>query len=159
MMQRIKSFLIKLNRLIDYIPVIWNSGDYDYGYSIDVFRYQLERTANYIQSNGHIKDSDLVALQIKTACELIDNSYRGGHVEQAEAEFERQYGTCDIEFHDYDGDNFELVMWWQNAEDEEHNNQINEYYRAHMAAAYEKSDRDKQRAWNYIHKNIEAWWD
>jgi len=159
MMWRIKLFLRKLLRLVEYIPVIWNSGDYDYGYSIDLFRYQLERTGKFIKKSGHLENSDLVALQIKTACELIDNGYQGGYVEQAEAEFERQYGKCDIQFHDYDDDNFEVVMYWENAEDEDHNKEINEYYHAHMTAAYAKADRAKELAWKYIHKNIETWWD
>ena len=158
-MFKIKIFLRKLLRLVDYIPVIWNSGDYDYGYSIDIFRYQLERTANYLESTGHLENSKVLVSQIRTAIDLIDKSYRGGYIEEAEEQFERQYGKCDIQFHDYGDENFEMTMYWENAEDDEHNNQINEYYRAHIGAAYEKADRDKVKVWNYIHKNIETWWD
>jgi hypothetical protein len=158
-MWRIKLFFRRLKRLIEWLPIIWEGGDYDYGFAINAFKYQLERTAKYIESNGHLENGKLVALQIKTACELIDNTYKGGYVDQADAEFERQYGKCDIQFHDYDEDNFEVVMWWENAVDEEHNKEINEYYHAHMNAAYAKSDRAKDILWRYIHKNIEKWWD
>jgi len=158
-MWRIKLFFRRLKRLIDYIPVVWAGGDYDYGYSIDMFRYQLGRTADFIEKNGHLENSKVIALNIRTACGLIDNGYLGGYVERADAEFERQYGSCDIQFVDYDDDNFEVIMWWENASDQEHNKEINEYYSAHMTAAYAKADRAKELAWKYIHKNIETWWD
>ena len=158
-MWRIKLFFTKLSRLIDWIPVIWNTGDYDYGYSIDIFRYQLERTANYIERHGHLENGQLVVSQIRTAVDLIDKSYLGGYVEQAEEEFERQYGKCEMLFNEYDEDNFELKLWWPIAEDSEHNDQINDFHTAHMFAAYEKADRAKALLWKYVNKNIETWWD
>jgi hypothetical protein len=161
-MRKIKIFFRKLKRLIQYIPVIWKTDDYDYGYSIEMFRYQLERTGKFIKKSGHLENSDLVALQIKRACELIDNGYQGGYVEQAEAEFERQYGKSEIVFKEFtEGgeDEYLLDIVWDSAEDAEHNKEINKFYDAHMYAAYKKADRAKKLTWQYIHKNIETWWD
>ena len=159
MIRRIKLFFTKLNRLVDWIPLIWRTGDYDYGYSIEIFKYQLERTANYIEHRGHLENSKLVVSQIRTAIDLIDKSYLGGYVEQAEEEFERQYGKCEMLFNEYDEDNFEIKLWWASAEDSEHNDQINDFHTAHMFAAYAKADRAKALLWKYINKNIESWWD
>lgn len=158
-MYKVKNFLRKLRRFIEWVPVIWNTDDYDYGYSIDVFKYQLNRTSDYIESSGHLENGDRIVSQIRTATDLIDNTYLGGYVEQAEEEFTRQYGECEIQFNDYDEENFEMIMLWPSAKDAEHNDQINEFYHAHMFAAYAKADRGKEILWKYINKNIETWWD
>lgn len=159
MMWRIRLFLRRLLRLVEWLPVIWEGDDYDYNYSINVFKYQLERTAKYIKCNGHLENGERVVLQIQTAVDLIDKTYNGGYIEQAEEEFTRQYGECEIQFHDYDEENFEMTMWWSSAEDSEHNDQINEFYHAHMFAAHAKAERGKAILWKYINKNIETWWD
>ena len=156
-MQRIKQFFGKVKRLIDWIPLIWNTSDYDYGYSIEIFRYQLERTADYIEKRGHLERGEFVVSQIRTAIDLIDKSYLGGYVEQAEKEFARQYGECETLFGDEDS--FEMTLLWPNAKDPEHNHQISEFYAAHMFAAYAKADRGKAILLKYIDKNIETWWD
>lgn len=161
-MWKIRLFFRKLKRLIQYIPVIWKTDDYDYGYSIDLLRYQLGRTADYIESHAHLENHKLVTLQIRTTCDLIDKGYLGGYVDQAEAEFERQYGKSEIVFKEFtEGEENEYLIniLWDSAEDAEHNEEIHEFYTAHMYAAYKKADRAKKLAWQYIHKNIETWWD
>ena len=46
MIWRVKRFFRKLKRVWDFIPIIWKGDDYDYQYSIDLFKYQLDRTAD-----------------------------------------------------------------------------------------------------------------
>ena len=158
-MWRIKLFLRKLLRLVEWLPVIWKGDDYDYKYSIDVFRYQLERTAKYIESNGHLENGERVVLQIRTAIDLIDKTYGGGYQDEAEKQFTRQYGECEVIFNDYDDDNFIIEFQWESAQNFEHNQEINDLHTAHMMAAYNKTQRDKEVLWKYINKNIETWWD
>lgn len=158
-MHKVKTFLRRLKRLAQYIPVIWKTNDYDYGYSIELFQHQLRRTADYIEKNGHLENSKVVALKIRTACDLLDAGYHGKYIEEAEASFERQYGKSEIIFSENPEGNFEMQIWWSISEDEDHNKEIQEYWSAAMGAAYVKSDRAKKLAWNYIHKNIDQWWD
>lgn len=159
MMRQIKLFLRRLLRFIEWLPVIWKGDDYDYKYSIDVFRYQLERTAKYIKSNGHLENGELVVLQIRTAIDLIDNTYGGGYQDEAEQQFTRQYGECDVVFSEFDDDNFEIGFKWESAQDFDHNEEINDLHTAHMVAAYNKTQRDKEVLWKYINKHIDTWWD
>lgn len=159
MMHKVKRFFRRLKRLIEYIPVIWKTDDFDYGYSIQLFQHQLRRTADYIEKNGHLENSKVVALKIRTACDLLDAGYHGKYIEEAEAEFERQYGESEVIFSETTEGNFDMQIWWPIAEDEDHNKEIQEYYSAAMGAAHIKSDRAKKLAWNYIHKNIDQWWD
>lgn len=159
MMHKVKRFFRRLKRLIEYITVIWKTDDFDYAYSIQLFQYQLLRTADYIEENGYIENSKVVALKIRTACDLLDAGYNYKYIDVAEAEFERQYGESEIIFNENPEGDFDMQIWWPIAEDEDHNKEIEEYWSAAMAAARIKSDRAKNLAWNYIHKNIETWWD
>lgn len=72
---KIKKFFYKLKRVWDFLPIIWKGDDYDYGYSIDLFKYQLNRTADYIKDHSFIVDADDIASEIKTATELMDKIY------------------------------------------------------------------------------------
>lgn len=158
-MWRVKLFFRRVRRLIEWLPVIWKGDDYDYQYAINVFKYQLERTANFIETSGNLENSKLVVSQIRTATDLIDKTYSEGYMEEAEDQFERQYGQCEISFHEYDDENFELSLWWPSAEDSVHNDEINQFHTAHMMAAHNKTRRGKDILWRYINKNIETWWD
>lgn len=158
-MWRIKLFFRKLKRLVEWLPVIWRGDDYDYNFAINAFKYQLERTAKYIEKNGHLENGKQVVLQIRTATELIDKVYNDGYLDEAEAQFGRQYGTSEIVFTDYDGDNFEINIQWHSALNFEHNDEINEFYKAHMMHAYNKTKRGQDLLWRYIARNIDRWWD
>ena len=50
-MWKIKRFIYRVKRVIEFIPVIWKGNDWDYGSAIDVFQYQLTRTADYLESD------------------------------------------------------------------------------------------------------------
>lgn len=158
-MYKVKRFFRRLKRLIEYIPVIWKTDDYDYNYSIQLFQYQLRRIANYIETSGHIENASQTVLQIRTAVDLIDKTYGGGYQDEAEEQFTRQYGECDVVFNDLGDDNFEIDFVWPSAMDADHNKEINDLHTAHMMSAYNKTTRDKEVLWKYIHKHIDTWWD
>jgi hypothetical protein len=90
---------------------------------------------------------------------LIDNTYGGGYQDEAEQQFTRQYGECDVVFSEFDDDNFEIGFKWESAQDFDHNEEINDLHTAHMIAAYNKTQRDKEVLWKYINKHIDTWWD
>ena len=158
-MWRIKLFLRRLLRLVEWLPVIWRGDDYDYKYSIDVFKYQLQRTANYISSNGHLENGAGVVLQIQTAVDLIDKTYGGGYQDEAEEQFTRQYGESEVIFNENEDGTFDIEFWWDSALDADHNDEIKKLHTAHMMAAYNKTERDKKVLWVYINKHIDKWWD
>jgi hypothetical protein len=69
-------FTRKLRRLISFIPVIWRGADYDYEYSIELFKHQLKRTAEYLESEQATTESAKVnAQKIRTALRLMDKAY------------------------------------------------------------------------------------
>jgi hypothetical protein len=66
----------QVNRVIDFLPMIWNGFDFDYSYSIDLFKKQLERTADFMESDRAMTvDADIRARRIRTAIELLQKVY------------------------------------------------------------------------------------
>ena len=157
-MYKVKRFIRKIIRIFEYLPILWKTADHDYGYNIELFKYQLQRTAAYMQLHGHTEDAQLNATKITAAVGLIDRGYLGKYIDEAEISFERQYGQPDITFDETDG-MYNMRMYWPTAADSDHNDQINEFYQAQMTAAYNKADNAKGQLWKYISENIETWWD
>ena len=77
-----KRFFRRVRRVIDFLPIIWKGEDYDYYYSLQLFQYQLERTADYIEERGMIVDAPHVASRLRTAAKLMDRVYNDYYLEQ-----------------------------------------------------------------------------
>lgn len=77
-----KRFFRRVRRVIDFLPIICKGEDYDYYYSIELFRYQLERTANYIEERGHLANADDVVKEIRIATTLLEDVYEEKYLEE-----------------------------------------------------------------------------
>ena len=77
-----KRFFKKIKRVIDFFPIIWRGEDYDYAYAVQLFSYQLNRTADYIEERDFIVDAKDVANEIRTATTLLENVYEEKYIEQ-----------------------------------------------------------------------------
>jgi hypothetical protein len=66
----------QIQRVIDFLPMIWNGNDWDYLYSLDLFQKQLERTATYLESDKAVtQNAKIQAQKIRTALRLMDIVY------------------------------------------------------------------------------------
>jgi len=75
-----KRLFRRVRRVIDFLPNIWKGEDYDYYYSLQLFKYQLERTADYIEERGMIVDAPHVASRLRTAAKLMDRVYNDYYI-------------------------------------------------------------------------------
>ena len=75
-MRNIKWFFRRLKRVWDFLPIIWKGYDFDYTHAIDLFKYQLERTADLLESDkAYTLNAKLHAQKIRTAVRLMDKVY------------------------------------------------------------------------------------
>lgn len=51
-MWRIRIFFSFIKRLFEYIPIIWNDRDWDYGYTIDMLIYKTKRQLKLWEKNN-----------------------------------------------------------------------------------------------------------
>ena len=77
---RIRRKYQQIKRVIDFLPIIWNGFDFDYMYSIELFKKQLERQAELFESDKLNSDrSKQNASRIRTAISLMDKVYNGDY--------------------------------------------------------------------------------
>jgi len=75
-------FFRRLKRVCDFLPIIWKGYDFDYVHAIELFRYQLERTAYLLESDkAYTVNSNIHAQKIRTAIRLMDKVYDEEYME------------------------------------------------------------------------------
>jgi hypothetical protein len=151
----------QIKRTIEFLPLIWNSYDFDYQYSIDLFKKQLERTANYLESNrAHSMDAKNRASRIRTAIRLMDKVYNEEYFHQYMDKLKEIYGknVFDWWFDDSgkgDGSSYLRYEYekWDNAAE------ISEMRRKLVKESIDKQKRAHKLLWDFVEHNIQQWWD
>lgn len=160
-MNTISHYYRRLKRLIQFIPHIWRGYDFDYRYAIDLFSYQLSRTADMLESDRAMTvDADVRAKRIRTAVELLKKVYEEDYGMEYQDQLEVLYGpnVLDWEFEDTgrgDGSSYLNYAYekWDNAEE------IKEKQHELFLAAQAKQKRAEELVWKFISHNIRWWWD
>lgn len=162
----VKRFFRRVKRVMDFLPMIWKGYDYDYRYAIELFQYQLERTADFMESDQAMTvDADIRARRIRTAVELLEKVYNEDYGCEYQDKLKEMYGenVLDWEFieldekSDYDGESLYEMKWryeyWDNAEE------IAEVKRKLYKESQAKQKRAEELVWKFISHNIRYWWD
>lgn len=72
----IKRKYIQIKRTLSFLPIIWRGYDWDYEYAIELFKHQLKRTADFLESNNsYALSAKTNAQKIRTAIRLMDKVY------------------------------------------------------------------------------------
>jgi hypothetical protein len=153
----------QIQRVIDFLPIIWKGFDFDYIYSIELFKKQLERQAKFMESSdkAHLENAKLNAAKIRTALRLMDKVYND---EEYGAEYQDKLkelygeGVLDWWFEDTGrGDDTSFLNWeyekWDNSEE------IKEVHKKLFLESKEKQKRAHKLLWAFIEHNIQKWWD
>lgn len=151
-------------RVIDFLPIIWNGFDFDYRYSLDVFKKQLERQAKFMESDkSHLMGSKQRASQIRTAIKLMDKVYDEEYGCEYQDKLKKLYGEDVLEWKFtetedlYKGEKMFQMGWkyedWDNADEiEETKNKL-------FKESQLKQEKAHKLLWKYIEHNIRHWWD
>ena len=166
MIQKIKQFIRRVKRIRDFLPIIWKGYDFDYRYSINLFQYQLKRTADFMESDlAMTMDADIRAKRIRTAVELLQKVYDEEYGCEYQDKLKQIYGEKVLDWvfvelddkSDYDGEPLYELKWeyekWDNAED------VKETKQKLYQESQEKQKRAEELVWKFISHNIRGWWD
>jgi hypothetical protein len=151
----------QVKRVIDFLPMIWNGFEFDYSYSVQLFRKSLERQAQFFESDKSYSDrSKQNAARIRTAIRLMDKVYDEEYGSEYHDKLEQLYGdnVLDFWFEDTDeGDGSTFLRWeyekWDNSEE------IDEVRKKLFLESKEKQKRAHKILWDFIEHNIQYWWD
>ena len=163
---RIKRFFYRIKRVIDFLPIIWKGFDFDYRYSLELFRKQLERQAKFLESDKALTlSAKHNASRIRTAIRLMEKVYDEEYGTEYMDDIERLYGRSKHEFVELDekdenGDPY-YTMKISNelAVDEQHQKEIDEVRHQMFLLGKDKQKRAHKLLWSYIEHNIQNWWD
>lgn len=165
-----RRFLIRLKRTISFLPTIWKGADWDYRYAVDLFTYQLSRTADYIASKDRHTTSQADVIRMRTAIALLNKVYDEEYAYEYASKIEDTYGKSSIEFVESNVDVSQINL----DEKGPYYDMIEVYENSYtdielLVIAQERNDlmhesRDKQKrahkiAWDLIEHNIQKWWD
>ena len=151
----------QIRRLIDYLPLIWNGYEFDYHYSIEIFKKSLERQANFLESSkSYTVDATHNASKIRTAIRLMDKVYSDEYTLEYMDKIEELYGrdVMELRFVEKEDDNRFFTMVanyeeWDNAEEVEVT--LNKL----MMESQRKQERAHKLLWEFVEHNIRRWWD
>jgi len=165
-MRKIKRLIYRVKRVIEFIPVIWKGFDFDYGSSIELFKYQLKRTAEYLESDkAWSLESKTNAAKIWTAVELMEKVYNEDYALEYFDIIEKKYGKSNIDFvetgeFDKKGDPYyTIVDSYENNYTEEELSLIKDEKHSLHFECRTKQKKAHKLLWNYIEHNIQNWWD
>jgi hypothetical protein len=166
MIAHIKQFFRRVKRTRDFLPMIWKGYDFDYRYAIELFQYQLKRTADFMESDRAMTvDADKRARRIRTAIELLEKVYDEEYSCEYQDKLIELYGenVMDWQFieldvkSDYNGEPLYELKWeyekWDNAEE------VEKMKDKLFKEAKEKQQRAEELVWKFISHNIRGWWD
>lgn len=156
----------QIQRVIDFLPIIWKGYDFDYNYSIELFRKQLQRQATFLESDqAYSLSAKTNAQKIRTAIHLMEKVYNEDYAMEYMDDIEFLYGKSKHEFVELDekdknGDPY-YTMKISNelAVDEEHQKEIDEVRHQMFLKSMDKQKRAHKVLWSYIEHNILKWWD
>lgn len=156
----------QIKRVIDFFPLIWNGFDFDYIYGIELFRKQLERLADELESDrANTLSAPIKAQKIRTAIRLMDKVYDDYYSFEHYDILEKMYGKHKFNFVETDeldsnGDPYyKMKSTWELAVDMKHNEDIERVCNEMSIVGREKQKRAHKLLWDFIEHNIQSWWD
>lgn len=156
----IKRFFRRLYRLVEYLPLIWKSDDYDYRYAVDLFMYQLDRTGDYILTKGIHENTDNDFSRIRTATNLLKKVYDEEYLLEWIDVIEEKYGPSKIDFIPIEGtDNYQMIEVFEKDYTDSELLEIAEERQILSRVCRVKHERAHRIAWEFIEHNIRYWWD
>lgn len=160
-MRKIKHFFKNIKKVLDFLPIIWKHQDYDYRFSIDLFKYSLQRQADFFE-NGKTFSAypKQTASRIRTAVNLMQKVYDEEYATEYFDLIETLYGKTIYEFVPVEGtDYFSLKVTNEQAVDEEHQEHIDRVTTNMMLVCRDRQERAHKLLWRYLEHNIRRWWD
>ena len=156
----VKRKIRQIKRVIDFLPLIWNGFDFDYRYATDLFKKQLERIADEMESDrGRLENAKTNAQKIRTAIRLMDKVYDEEYTHQYMDKIKELYGenALDWWFEDKNDGHGSYLRYeyekWYNSEE------IAEMRRKLFKESIDKQKRAHKLLWDFVEHNIQYWWD
>lgn len=162
----------QIKNVFRWLPIIWKQFDWDYRYSIEVFKFQLQKQAEFLESDmAHTLDAKIRASRIRTIIRLMDKVYEEEYACEYQDELTKRYGNRSYKFVKIEGrrsynpisekdeDLYEMIEVWEKNYSEEELKEIKEVESELFKKSIDKQERAHRLLWKLIEKDIRGWWD
>jgi hypothetical protein len=87
------NYVLRIIKIAQWIPILWNDYDWDYGYFLDILKFKLKRMQKAL-ANGHAVDehNSAKASEIQEVLDLLDQIKENEFCKQEWAIHELKYG-------------------------------------------------------------------
>ncbi len=163
-----RDFYRRVKNVLRWLPTIWKDRDYDDSYITEILIKKLEFTRDfYLSDKAYNAEADKIADEIKEAIDRLhmtrDNweFYENLAMEQ----LEQKWGKTTFHFVPFQHTKEGSVLTYEMKSKTENviNNEDEEQYRKEFRKTLENSRKqymkDKVKAYEFIAKNIDKWWD
>jgi hypothetical protein len=155
----IKRKIWQIKNVIKWLPIIWKQYDFDYSYSLEVFKFQLQKQAEFLESNkSRTQSASYNSKRIRTILKLMDKVYNQEYSMEYQNILKEKYGdnVMNANFVS-NGDNSNYLEWewesWDNADE------ISKIKDDLFKISQEKQDKAHKLLWKLIEHNIQGFWD
>jgi len=166
----IKRKIWQIKNVFRWLPIIWKQYDFDYNYSLEVFKFQLQKQAEFLESDRAVtlcaKDK---AKRIRTVIKLMDKVYDDEYGMEYQDILKEMYGedvlevsfveTGDTTFNDFSGKTEKLFSMRYKYETWDNVDEIKKVKEQLIKESHDKQMRAHKILWSLIEKDIRDWWD
>jgi len=155
----------QIKNIINWIPVVWNQFDFDYRYSLEVFKHQLLKQAKFMESDkAYGFNSHIDAQRIRMICRLMDKVYDEDYACEYQQKLKDTYGE-DVDEWVFekipDRPGFNTIKW--NYEIDEKYAELRDEIKSNKDKWFKESQAKQERAHKLLYTLLEfyirRWWD
>ena len=152
----------QIKNVFRWLPVIWDQYDFDYIYAIEVFKFQLLKTTEFLEGpEATGSSSSYRAKRIKTLIKLMDKVYNEEYACEYQDKIKEKYGNYEYKLvpdahnHNY----YEHARFWEMPHTKEKLIAIEKEEKELFLKSQQKQDKAHRIMWQIVEKDIRGWWD
>jgi len=159
-----RDFYRRVKNVLRWLPTIWKDRDWDDSYITEILIKKLEFTRDfYLSGKAYSAEAEKVADEIKEAIVLLHMTRDSWefYEDLAMEQLEQKWGKTIFEFvplEDRPGIT-EMKSKTEKVNTEEEKEQYRKEFRKTLDEARKQYMKDKIKAYKFIAKNIDKWWD
>jgi hypothetical protein len=159
-----RDFFRRVHNVYRWLPIIWKDRDYDDSYITEILIKKLEFTRDfYLSGKAYSAEAEKVADEIKEAIDRLHMTRDSWefYEDLAMEQLEQKWGKTTFEFvplEDRPGLT-EMKSKTEKVNTEEEEEQHRKEFRKALDTARKQYMKDKIKAYEFIAKNIDKWWD
>ena len=156
---RLGTTLTRLRRLVRWMPVIWRTRDFDYGYVLEILSHSLGELEQHLLSHDIHVNAERDAGRIHYVCQMIERHLNEVSSNMEYERHDKKWGETVSVSIPIPNSNF---IEWRSARlnartPQEQEQEIKEFRRA-MKKAHQLEQRDWDEIWDTIKKYGQGWW-